>query len=235
MRFQVSELVVAPENQETAKRLIGITQVHDCPELLYLTGPANSGKSVFLEASGTEKDLLSTKKVMYCHASEILAMLSIGNENADNFLNRVGEVDVLLIDDVEDFLKNEAVGAQACKLLIESRGKQGLDTVVASRIPLLELDGHLRSVFSNFEEIIMAPLNEEGAAALAKSYANHFTRAKDKENVNTLADETFAYLGKKYCCSLKDMAPAIEYLVAVAELPKDKLVSPKEAENHLTL
>lgn len=147
MRFQISELVVTPENQETAKRLIGITQVHDCPELLYLTGPADSGKSVFLEARGTEKDLLSTKKAMYCHASEILTMLSIGNENADNFLNRVGEVDVLLIDDVEDFLKNEAVGAQACKLLINSRAKQGLDAVVASRVPLSELDNRLRDAF----------------------------------------------------------------------------------------
>ena len=235
MRFQISELVVTPENQETAKRLIGITQVHDCPELLYLTGPAASGKSVFLEARGTEKDLLSTKKVMYCHASEILAMLSIGNENADNFLNRVGEVDVLLIDDVEDFLKNEAVGAQACKLLIESRGKQGLDTVVASRTPLFELDDCLKNVFSSFEEISMTPLDEEGAAALAKSYADHFARAKGKESVNALADETIAFLGKKYRDSLKDMASAVEYLVAVAELPKDKPVSPADAEKCLTL
>ena len=235
MRFQISELVVTPENQETAKRLIGITQVHDCPELLYLAGPAGSGKSVFLEARGTEKDLLSTKKAMYCHASEILAMLSIGNENADNFLNRVGEVDVLLIDDVEDFLKNEAVGAQACKLLTDSRAKQGLDTVVASRIPLSDLDNRLQDAFSDFEEISMAPLGENGAVALAKSYADHFTRAKGRENVNALADETFVYLGKKFCESLKDMAPAVEYLVAVAELPKDKPVSPEEAASCLML
>lgn len=81
----------------------------------------------------------------------------------------------------------------------------------------------------------MAPLGENGAVALVKSYADHFARAKGKENVNALADETFTYLGKKFCDSLKDMAPAVEYLVAVAELPKDKPVSPEEAASCLTL
>ena len=234
MKFPVSELVITSDNEETAKRLINVTQVHDCPELLYLSGPASSGKSTFMEARGTDKDLLSTKRALYCHAAEIMAMLSIDNENADNFLNRVGEVEVLLIDDVEDFLKND-VGAQACKLLIDNRTKQGLDTVVASRISLSELDGRLQSILSGFEEISLAPLDEKGAAVLAKTYADHFTRAKGEENVNAMADETFSYLGKRFCDSLKDMASAVEYLVVVAELPKGELVFPEKARSCLTL
>lgn len=235
MRFQITELVVTHENEATAKRLIEITQAHDAPEFLYLAGPASSGKSTYMEARGTEKDLLSTKKAVYCHATEILAMLNIDSENAYNFLDRIGEVDVLLIDDVDGFLENDAVGAQACRLLIESRVKQGLDTVVSSRKSLSEQDERLQSALSCFTEIYMPPLNEEGAIRLARSYADHFVRLKGKENTNVLADETFDFLGKKFCDSLKDMAPAMEYLVSVAELSDDAPVSPEVAKRCLML
>ena len=230
MRFQISELVITPENESTAKRIIEITQPRDKPEMLYLTGPAECGKSTFMETRGTEKDLLSTKSAMYCHASEILAMLSIDNENADNFLNKVGDVAVLFIDDVDDFLKNDAVGSKVCQLLIDNRVKQGLDTVASSRNSFSELDSRLQSVFASFEEIVMPELSVDGAVALSKSYANHFARVKGAENVNVLSEEVFSYLGKKYHHSLKEMAPAMEYLVTVAELPNAKIETPEQVD-----
>ena len=235
MRLQLSQLVITPENESTAKRLIEVTQTHDQPEQLYLTGPANSGKSTFMEARGAEKDLLSIKHALYCHASEILAMLSIDNENADNFLNRIGEVEVLLIDDVEDFLTNEKIGVKACQLLIESRAKQGLDTIVAAQTPLLQLDGNLQDVFSGFEEICLPALSEQGLIDLARMFEAHFVHAKGEEKAHSLSDEAIAYLGKKFQDSPKDMAPAVQFLVTVADFPEGHIITAEEAEASLQL
>lgn len=236
MRLQIAELVITPENEDTIQRIVNVTQKHEQPEQLYLVGPANSGKSTLMEARGTEKDLLSTKKAVYCHASEILAMLTIENENADNFLNRIGEVEVLFIDDVEDFLSNESMGAQACGLLIESRAKQGLDTVVSAHTPLSELDDSLRKVFSGFQELRLPALNEKGACELAKAYVKYLVRTKGESKVvNELSPEAFEYLGKKFCHSLKDMAPAMEFLLTVAEVPTGQSISAETAHMLLSL
>ncbi len=235
MKFQVSELVVTPANEKAATRIISVTQPHEKAEFLYLSGPAGSGKSVFLEARGTEKDLLSSKRALYCHAGEILAMLAIDNENADNFLSRIGEVDVLFIDDVEDFLNDEALGAQACRLLVESRMKRGLDTVVASRVPFSQLDVRLKDVFSGFEELTFVPLDEDGSIALAKAYATHFSHARGADKLNELSEDAFAFIGRRYKDSLHDMAPAMEYLVTVAEFPSGALVDAALAEEALSV
>ncbi len=233
MKLHLSELVITPENEATARRIQAITQQHEQPELLYVSGPANSGKSAFFQARGLEKDLLSTKHTMYCHAAEILTMLGIDNENADTFLNRVGEVDVLLIDDVDHFLQNEDMGVQACTLLIESRTRQGLDTAVAARPALAQLDSKLQAALAGFSELALQPLDEQGMCTLARTLEQQFCQEKEDTPTNELSNEAIEYLAKRFVTNPQDMTPAIEFLVTVVELPEHKPISAALAEELL--
>lgn len=235
MRFKTNEIVVSQENKATIERILNVTQPHDTPELLYVCGPANSGKSTILDARGNEKDLLSTKRALYCHSAEILITLGIDNDNAFDFLTKIGGIEVLLIDDIEGFLKKKGLGSEACRLLIKNRTQYGLDTVVAARTPFAMLDENLQKALAGFEEIDLAPLDEEACISLAKSYALHFTHIKGDQHTNQLSEDTFAFLGHKFWQNPHQLEPAVEFLVTVADFPEGVVVDAQSAEEAISL
>lgn len=155
------ELVITDDNREAFDAVLNITQTSDEPTRLFIYGPAGSGKSSLLRARAHERDLLSTKRVMSTHVGEILAILDSGVD--DGFLDRVGSVDVLLVDGLEALASGDERATQMMRLLLTARKRAGLDTVLASDVPPEAL-GALTddAAFEGFSCLEVHPLDSEG-------------------------------------------------------------------------
>ncbi|MEE0146295.1 MAG: hypothetical protein UEP80_07990, partial [Senegalimassilia anaerobia] len=71
MRMPLDEFVKTDGNREAFERIANITQPHDKPEKIFLVGPKESGKTTLVRGRQLDKDLLSTKKVLYRPCSEL--------------------------------------------------------------------------------------------------------------------------------------------------------------------
>lgn len=157
----LDELIFSDGNRESFQRIIDITQTHGKPEKLFLVGPKESGKTTVLRARQLDKDLLSTKRVLYRPCQELPEAMRANVY--DGYFDDLGKHEVLFLDDFEGFFEDEEVGPMLCRLLLQERERHGLDTVISSDKPLSEFDlSQFEGVLDDFEEIRIEALDGAG-------------------------------------------------------------------------
>ena len=96
MRMPLDEFVKTDGNREAFERIANITQPHDKPEKIFLVGPKESGKTTLVRGRQLDKDLLSTKKVLYRPCSELPEAMRA--EVYDGYFEDLGTYGAVLFD-----------------------------------------------------------------------------------------------------------------------------------------
>lgn len=208
IKLPMELLIRTDANKDAIERIQNITQPHDVPELLFLVGPEESGKTEIMRSRELEKDLLSTKKTLYRPCRELPEALRANVY--DGYLEELGNVDVLFLDDFEGFFEDEELGPEMCKLLLRTRYLQGLDTVVSSRKPLSEYDlSGFGSTFDDFQEITVERLEGEGQLEYIKMLDELYF---NEESSPILSEEALRFMAFELNETMELKRRAMHYL-----------------------
>ena len=192
MRMPLDELVKTDGNREAFDRVIDITEKHDKPEKLFLVGPKESGKTTLLRARQLDKDLLSTKRVLYRPCAELPEAMRA--EVYDGFFEDLGTYEVLFLDDFEGFFEDAELGPMMCKLLLGERAQHGLDTVITSTKPLSEYDlSEFGGMLDDFEEVSIEALDADGLVTYVQGLVEDYT---EEGKSPVLAPEAIEYIAR---------------------------------------
>lgn len=224
MASAIGGFVVTDANKELCNRVMGVTQSGG-QTLMFVYGPARSGKTTLVQARGRERDLLSEKEVVFCHANELVSFFNLG-EVGEQFLERIGMAEVLLLDGFEHFFDGEDIAVQLAKLLISARTKAGLDTLVFSALPYEELDiAALEGALDGFERWELVPLDEADYLELARAtYERERKSVHASQHTTELSDDAIEYIATHHCADLDEMKSAIRFLVTVASFEEGQVV-----------
>lgn len=229
MTTPLDTVIVTDGNRAAFERVINVVQQHDEPQRIVVCGPRKSGKTVLLRARSKDRDLLSPKKVTFRAAMEIVNAVNF--DAPDSFFEELGSVDVLLIDDFQDFCGDE-VGETLCKLMLKERARLGLDTVMTSRVPLSNLNlDPFEGALDGFEEIAAEPLDEQGRVAFVRALRDFY---EQEEGGPLFTDEAVAYLANEFSDDLDDVRHAIQYFMTAAGVPAGETLDAAIVKQALT-
>ena len=233
MRFPLDDIVITEGNAEAVKRVTDVMLDHEEPQRLYVYGPEQTGKSTLAMARANQKELLSTKKPMYCSAAEIMLSITIDTDSA--FLDNLALTDVVFIDGFDDFMGTpDESGPMTCKLLVRERDKENRDTVIIGRKPLSEYDlTQLEGALDGFEELEMPQFDDEGRKEYVRNRAEHYDPEGDHGPKFT--DDAVEYLAKDFKGDLFDLDLAIRFLKVAAELGADVTLDAQAVQEMLSL
>ena len=162
----------------------------DKPEKIFLVGPKESGKTTLVRGRQLDKDLLSTKKVLYRPCSELPEAMRA--EVYDGYFEDLGTYEVLFLDDFEGFFDDPEMGPMMCKLLLGERLKRRLDTVITSTKPLSEYDlSDFGGMLGDFEEVTMEALDDAGLEEYVRGLVEDYT---EEGKSPVLSPEAIAYI-----------------------------------------
>ncbi len=226
----LDEIVVTEGNREAFEAILSIGRGPSTPQRLFVWGPKGSGKSSVAYARGREKDLLSTRRIISCHAQEVMASLASGVN--DGFLDEIGEVDILLLDGFESLFAAPDAGPSLARLLLGTRNAKGLSTVVISDIPLAEVNGpELEGVLDGFRQIAVEPLDRDGWVEFARRVQDTVQGGRD--GAPTLSDDALAFIATGFAQNPEDIRNAIRYLLTRTEEPEGSMLGAERARELL--
>ena len=211
----IDEIVITDGNREAFETVLEITADHDEPVRMFVWGPVGSGKSTVLQARGREKDLLSKKGVMFCNAAELMLAVTLEDVSED-YLNKAGSIEVLLIDGFEDFFSKNGgeFGPELCRLLLGERNRLGLETVLFSNVALDEVDvSKLGDALDGYRIVAVELLDEAGRLEFAHKVMDSLRTDEAKPIVT---DEGLEYIAGPFAQEVGDIRNALRYLIAVA-------------------
>lgn len=226
----MDEMVITDGNRKAFEAILSIGHDASGARRLFVWGPKGSGKSTVASARGREKDLLSTKRIISCHAQEITAVLKSGVN--EGFLDEIGDVDVLLIDGFETFFSGDALGFEIARLLLNARNARGLATVVISDAPRSALDAAtLGNVLDGFEELEVKPLDGDGLVTFAVRLQEILAHGHGDAPV--LTDEALRFIALDFAKSPDDIRTAVRFLLTKTEEAPGSLISAERARELL--
>lgn len=210
MVISLDEIVVTEGNQRAFDAILSIGRTEGEPRKLFIWGPKGSGKSTVASARGREKDLLSTRRIISCHAQEILAIIKSGIN--DEFLNEIGEEGILLLDGFDTLFDGDEIGSELGKLLLQERNRNGLSTVVISDMALEHLDTTLLDgVLDDYEQIEVQPLDAAGLQEFAEKIYVSLRNHNDAAPV--IAPDALTYIALEFAQEPKDIQNALTFLL----------------------
>ncbi len=191
MKTPLEEFIVTQENRNVFDCVSGITGAHEAPQRIFLVGAADSGKTTLLRAREIEKDLLSTKRVLYRPCAELAEAMRANVY--DGFFEDLGTHEVLLLDDFDGFLEDEEMGPLLCKLLLKERSSRGLDTIITSTKPISEYNSPVfEDVLSEFTELVLGELDSSGKTCYVKSLIEEYFEEEKSPKLEEAAIEYVA-------------------------------------------
>lgn len=229
MKLPLDAIIMTDGNRAAFQRIVDITQDHDEPVRLFLVGPKESGKTTALMARQMDKDLLSTKKVLYRPCSELPEAMRANVY--DGYFEDLGSHDVLLLDDFEGFFEDAEMGPMLCKLLLQERARQGLDTVISAEKPLSEFDlSEFGGMLDDFEEVAVEPLSGDALVAYVAELQDTY-REEGKSPV--LSAEAIAYIAHDLGEPPSMMRKAVHFLMDKYEGEPGRELSREDVERAL--
>jgi chromosomal replication initiation ATPase DnaA len=155
----MDRVVLTEGNRAAVSRVRRITGISSASQQVFLYGEPESGKTMLLVARTNERDMLSDKVVLYRKCGDLVR--AFDGETYDDIFDVLDRVDVLLLDDFSEIL-GSATGRKLLGLLLNERIRNGVDTVVASRLPADRcVCPEFNGVLARFEEIEMQKLPDE--------------------------------------------------------------------------
>lgn len=228
MASMLDEIVITDGNRQAFEAILSIGREHDGPVELFVWGPSGTGKSTIVQARGRERDLLAPRRIVSCHAGEIVAVLQSGAN--DEFLNKIGEADVLLLDGVDCFADEGDLGPEICRLLLAQRRKLGLDTVVVSDVPMEDIPSEkIRETLSGFSSVEVKPLNAQGLRQFAERIQESLV-GKSTDAIR-LQEDVLDYVALDFAQNPADVRNALRFLLTeVPEEERGSMTRDKAAE-----
>ena len=174
MEILLDKIVVEEGNETAFKKVVQSSSLEVPPFNMVMYGPVGSGKSTAMAARASNRDLLSTKQVDYYHTEEVL--LALNHVFPEEFFERMGSVDVLLLDELSRFVRDASAGedgeigglALCLKLLVNERKRLNLTTIIASDVDPSLMDlSFMEGALDDFEFVEVNPLSDAGRAQLA--------------------------------------------------------------------
>ena len=228
MKPSVDEIVLTDSNRDAFELVINITRNEVNSVNAYMFGETGSGKTFALQTRALDKDLLSTKSVAFSHAAELMTAIQL--ESGDRILEKVGSVDVLLLDTFDVFFRDMTIGPLLCKLLLTERISHGLSTIIAGKKALANYDLTLfGGVMDSFKEYQVKPLQKKDYLELAKKIQANCIYGK--ENPTILSADALNYLSQTYAKTPKDVRNVLEFLLTVADYPAGTVIDVMELKN----
>ncbi len=213
MNTPLDTLVKTEGNREAFDKVIAITQVHEKPEKLFLVGPEQSGKTALLRARQLDKDLLSTKRVLYRPCAELAEAMRANVY--DGFFEELGTHEVLFLDDFDGFFEDLELGPRICQLLMRERDRLKLDTVISARKPLAEYDlSAFEGALDGFEEVTVEALEGEALVEYVSVLQEEFS---EEGKSPVLAEEAIAYIAHDLDANPEMMKKAVHFLMTQYE------------------
>lgn len=213
MKTPLDALVKTDGNREAFDRIINITQTHEKPEKLFLVGPEQSGKTTVIRARQLDKDLLSTKRVLYRPCAELAEAMRANVY--DGFFEDLGTFEVLCLDDFDGFYEDMELGPKLCQLMLQERNRHGLDTVITSRKPLSEFDlTPFEGALDGFEEIQIEALEGDGLVAYVKGLQEEYT---EEGKTPVLSEEALLYVAQDMNETPERLRRAMHFLITQYE------------------
>lgn len=228
MASTLDEIVITDGNRQAFETILSIGREHEGFVELFVWGPPGTGKSTVVHARGRERDLLAPRRIVSCHAGEIVAVLQSGAN--DEFLNRIGEADVLLLDGVDRFVDAGELGAEICRLLLAQRKRAGLDTVAVSDVPLEEIASEkIREALADFSAVEVKPLDAQGLRQFAERIQNSFVgKSADIAHLN---DDVLDFIAQDFAQDAADVRNALRFLFTeISEEERGAITREKVAE-----
>lgn len=230
MNPTVDEILITDDNREAFELVLGITQNKEMPVNAYIYGEHGSGKTYVFQTRVLDKDLLSNKHVAFSHAAEL--MTAIQFDAGDRILEKVGSVDVLLLDSFDLFFNDVSSGPLLCKLLLKERQSQGLSTIIAGEKPLSSYDlSLLDGAMDSFKEYRVAPLQRTDYLELAQKIQSVYV--SDKSDATMLSHEALEYLALEFADTPKEIKTALHFLLTVADFPSGTVIDVEMAKDTL--
>ena len=230
MNPSVDEILITDGNREAFELVVGVAQNQGEPINAYIYGDPGSGKTFALQTRALDKDLLSTKHIVFSHAAELMTAIQL--DSGDRILEKVGSADILLLDSFDVFFNDIPSGPLLCKLLLIERQSHGLSTVIAGEKPLNDYDlSLLGGVMDSFEEYRVEPLRRDDYLDLAKKIQEVCTYGKD--NPAVLSSEALDYLAFEFAETPKDIRSALRFLLTVADYPSGTVIDVEALKNAL--
>lgn len=228
MASMLDEIVVTDGNRQAFETILSIGKEHEGVIELFVWGPSGTGKSTVLNARGRQRDLLSSRRIVSCHAGEVVAVLQSGVN--DDFLNRIGEADALLLDGVDRFADEGELGPEACRLLLDQRRRAGLDTIVTSDVPLEDIASEkIREALADYPVVEVEPLDAQGLRQLAGRIQDSL--AGKSEGAVHLDDDVFDFIALDFAQNAADVRNALRFLLTeVPEEERGSITRDKAAE-----
>lgn len=221
MLMPLDTIVETAGNAKAVGIIKQITEPREYQTKVFLVGPEGSGKTTIMRARQLDRDLLSTKSVVYRPCKELPEALRA--DVHDGYLEELGSCNVLFLDDFDGFWADDEIGPLMCKLLLQERNRQGGDTVISSTKPLSAYDlGMFEGLFDDFIEVEIAPLAGDDLVAFIKKVQEQY---RDEAKSPVLSDEAVAYLAHDFEQSLETKRRAVYYLMLAYEGTPGEMLS----------
>jgi chromosomal replication initiator protein len=178
---------------------------------LFIFGPSGVGKTHLLNAIGTKiKELFPTKRVLYvsAHLFQVQYTDSVRNNTVNDFINFYQTIDVLLLDDIQEFAALSKTQNTFFHIFnhLHLNGRQ---LVLTSDRPPIALQGMEERLITRFKWGLLAELerpNEELRRAILKS--------KIQRDGLNIPDEVIHYIAANISDSVRDLEGVVNALMA---------------------
>lgn len=208
MRESLESFVRCAANEEAAHVFDDLNGGVPTATRAVIAGSRHSGKTTLARALGADAQRNGAELMVFVCSGADIALALMDEEN-DAFFERLGEVPVLVVDDVAPLARADK-GDHLLALLLEERDRLGLSTA-------LMVDGALddyalplaKERLADFRLVAMGALDEAGRRAFVRqAEAEHRTEASP-----ALADDAVAFIADELPGGLPDCETAVRYLM----------------------
>jgi len=179
----------------------------------YIYGSTGVGKTHLCHAIGNGiRELFPDKKIIYIssHLFQVQFTDASINNTFNDFINFYQGVDVLIIDDIHDFVGKEKT-QNACFHILNHLHLLGKQLVVTSNKALIEMQGFEERMISLMKRGIIAELNKPDL-----ELRKQILLQKVKQNGLNLSEEIISYIAENVTDNLRDLEGIVTSLVARA-------------------
>lgn len=177
---------------------------------LFIYGPSGVGKTHLVNAVGIRlKELHPEKRVLYvsAHLFQVQYTDSVRQNTTNDFISFYQSIDVLIIDDVQEFTTKAT--QQAFFHIFNHLHQNGRQLIFTSDRPPVALQGMEERLLTRFKWGLLAELERPN-----EGLRRDILRSKIRQNGLRIPESVIDYISKTVNCSVRDLEGVVHSLMA---------------------
>ncbi|MFI5314283.1 MAG: DnaA ATPase domain-containing protein [Myxococcota bacterium] len=200
--YTLATFVASPANAKARAKAAAFAR--DAPAsggALALHGGASSGKTHLLRAIASALgDARGVERVLCCSAEQLCQELirAIWADSVDEFRERIGSVDALVVDDLDELVGRDATQEELA-LALETLGARGVPIAISLSKPIERTSGmvaSLRGQLARFAELEVRAPEWETRVAIVLAHARRWRVEPSAAVASFIASRLRAHLGR---------------------------------------